>query len=123
MSWIAVGIIGGAVVGGVASNMSASKQAKAMKNAGKVDITHETTPWGPSVQNRTDLMNRATQLGLQDQPTFDSWLGGKGSAGTPAATGGGKRAKGKKAGKGAGTVAPKAPGFTGVSPETNQVRQ
>lgn len=121
MSMIAVGIIGGAVVGGVASNMSASKTAKAMKNAGKVDIKHETTPWEPSVQPRTDLMNRATTLGMADQPTFDAWLGGKGGTSGAGVRGGGGK-KGKKAGKGGGGTAA-GPGFTGVSGETNQIRQ
>lgn len=115
MSWVAVGMIGGAVVGGVASNMSASKQAKAMKNAGKVDIYHENAPWGPSVQPRTDLMSRATQLGLQDQPTFGGWLGGQG--GSLAGGGGKKRRRAGGGGAGAGMAS-----FTGVSPETDQIR-
>lgn len=123
-SWVAVAVgVGSAAAGAYGANRSAKAAKGATKNAGKVDITHETTPWGPSVQPRTDLMNRATTLGMADQPTFDSWLGAKGGSSGAGGAGGGK--KGKRAGKGGGGTAgaPKAPGFTGVSPETNQVRQ
>jgi len=140
MSGVAIAMIGGAVIGGIASERSSSKAAKASKNAGKVDIYHENTPWGPSVQNRTDLMNRATQLGMQDQPTFDSWLTGKGGGGVAGGAARGKAPAGMRynaAGKlvkqrnpaagagggGGGAGKPAAPAFNGVSPETDQIRK
>ena len=42
-SWIAVGMIGGAVIGGVSQNMTNKNNAKISKDAGKVDITTTRT--------------------------------------------------------------------------------
>jgi hypothetical protein len=43
MAWVAVGMIGGALIGGVSQNMTNKANAKAAKNAGKVDITTTRT--------------------------------------------------------------------------------
>lgn len=126
-TWGAVAVgVGTAIAGAYAGNRSASAAKKLGKNAGKVDIYHESSPWGPSVGPRTDLMNRATALGMRDQPTFGSWLGGQGGS-LPAGGGGGggrrSRRGGRRGGGGGAGAGGGAAAFTGVSPETSQVRQ
>jgi hypothetical protein len=43
MAWVAVGMIGGALIGGVSQNMTNKQNAKAAKNAGKVDVVTTRT--------------------------------------------------------------------------------
>lgn len=43
MSWLAVGMVGGALIGGVSQNSTNKANAKLAKNAGKVDITTTRT--------------------------------------------------------------------------------
>lgn len=137
MSGLWVGI-GTAAASAYAANRQAAGARNAARGAGSVDITHEQTPWGPSVDPRQRLMDRATDLGMQNRPTFNEW-GGGGGQGAPAAatTPGGKkppppagmryqggrlvRATGNQGG-GAGAAAPKPAAFNGTSSQTNTIR-
>lgn len=67
--WVAVGIVGAAVVGGVASNMAASKGADAAENAANIQAA--------SAQSELDLKKQQFDYQKEiNQPFYDKGLAG-----------------------------------------------
>lgn len=136
MSWVAVAIGGGAVVGAVASGANAKTQAnainKANKGAGEVNVVSENTPWGPSTDYRGFMMQHGLDL-LKGYGPTDQGNGGPFSYSTPtsnaAAAGGGGGGGGRGAAPGGfqpgdrfGGGASGNTNFSGVSDTTSQVQ-
>lgn len=68
MAWL------GAVAGGVLSYMGAKESNKGSKNAGKVDVYRQTTPYAGTEPYRNAALNRAYELTFGEPPPMGSLM-------------------------------------------------